>query len=402
MKSLNNQTCYDFLKSRTKGIQNKPAIVFENLKYSFGELIETIDLLSKQLTDAAIKEKDICTVILPNSPQLIIAFYAINKIGAIANIFFFNTEEDEIVEKMKLSGSKVIISTDAVVHNFAKIASQVNITVETTRVVKNKLHPFTATAKTKSLLDTKGFPNLLLSPGTKSPTACIMSEQYLLESNKLVILSNKAFNALVSNLNEAIKISDDLHNVLSSFDLFTVSGLALGVHWTLSNGWTCVINRGELCETISRQNVTAMIANVHSVRLLLNSDTSKSTSLIWMLYVVDQAETQENIDSLANRGIKVITALSKAEVCSVYAIMQDNKDAYDHFLPLPNTQMRSIDAPSKNSKCNNYIDEVTIQSPSIMNGYFSNNQMEYNGIHINKHGEMCVHLFNKNTVYSFD
>ena len=62
------------------------ALEFEDKKISFSEMIEYIELIAKALLASGIKKGDYVSVVAPNTPQAVCMVYAINRIGAIANM----------------------------------------------------------------------------------------------------------------------------------------------------------------------------------------------------------------------------------------------------------------------------------------------------------------------------
>lgn len=346
---------------------------------------------ANQLINASVKKNDVCTVLLPNCPQLIIAFYAINKIGAIANILFVDMNKMEILEKLRLNKSTVLISTNAIVYSFDELPKQLNTIFGTSCVTENKMNTFNL-IKIENTSDTKLFNNYLLLSETKCIPACIVGERSLQKIDKQVVLSNQAINSLVYNLNNAIVTSFEEQKILSSLNMFTVAGLILSVHWTLSNGWTCVIKKEESSEVPIEVGVNAMIVDEYSFKSFFNN-IGKLKSLSWVLFVNKIFESQNDLNMLIERGIRFITALSRPELCSVFAIMQENDNNNDKvFKLLPNTKIKTSDNIKYSFKFDDLYDNIAVQSPSIMSGYLSDNPMEYNGIYINKYGEKWLYI----------
>lgn len=391
MKNLNNLTCYEYLNMRANELNERIAVEFGKDTYNFAELIESIDFFANQLINASVKKNDVCTVLLPNCPQLIIAFYAINKIGAIANILFVDMNKMEILEKLRLNKSTVLISTNAIVYSFDELPKQLNTIFGTSCVTENKMNTFNL-IKIENTSDTKLFNNYLLLSETKCIPACIVGERNLQQIDKQVVLSNQAINNLVYNLNNAIVTSFEEQKILSSLNMFTVAGLILSVHWTLSNGWTCVIKKEESSEVPIEVGVNAMIVDECSFKSFFNN-IGKLKSLSWVLSVNKIFESQNDLNMLIERGIRFITALSRPELCSVFAIMQENDNNNDKvFKLLPNTKIKTSDNIKFSFKFDDLYDNIAVQSPSIMSGYLSDNPMEYNGIYINKYGEKWLYI----------
>ena len=65
--------------------QNNLIDVHELLE-SYKELIDEIKKCAKSLKRLGIKEDDVVTICMPNTPESVIMFYAINMVGAVANM----------------------------------------------------------------------------------------------------------------------------------------------------------------------------------------------------------------------------------------------------------------------------------------------------------------------------
>ncbi|RBQ24374.1 Acetyl-coenzyme A synthetase [Candidatus Methanobinarius endosymbioticus] len=68
-----------------------------------------IDSCVQSLIKLGIKKGDNVTVCLPNIPQAISAFYAINKIGAVSNMIHSLSAPKEIEYYLALADSKFVL-----------------------------------------------------------------------------------------------------------------------------------------------------------------------------------------------------------------------------------------------------------------------------------------------------
>ena len=87
---------YEYMENTAVKYPNNCALEFFNKKMTYKRLLEEIDELALSLSNDGIKENDIVTICMANSPEAVVAFYAINKIGAISNIIHPLSSENEI------------------------------------------------------------------------------------------------------------------------------------------------------------------------------------------------------------------------------------------------------------------------------------------------------------------
>ena len=84
------------------------AITFMQNKMSRKDLIMHIDNMAGFLYSIGVRAKDKVAIISPNVPSSIIAFYGINKIGAVSNIFHPLVAQNDLVKKLKQTDTKVV------------------------------------------------------------------------------------------------------------------------------------------------------------------------------------------------------------------------------------------------------------------------------------------------------
>lgn len=79
-------TLYESFKQCALSHNRQDAIVFYGRRITFGRLLSLVDRTAYGLKNDGVKKNDVVTLCVPNSPSAAIAFYAINKLGAIANL----------------------------------------------------------------------------------------------------------------------------------------------------------------------------------------------------------------------------------------------------------------------------------------------------------------------------
>lgn len=88
---------------------NKTAIVFENERISFGEANRRINRIANALLGLGIKSGDKVAYMLPNCAEIILIYYALQKIGAIAVPLNFRLISKEIRFLVESSDSQTLI-----------------------------------------------------------------------------------------------------------------------------------------------------------------------------------------------------------------------------------------------------------------------------------------------------
>lgn len=121
-----NRNCFEFFRDCTKDFG-----VYD-VAESFGNLISRkkfmrdIEAIAGYLHSKNIKKGDVITIFLPNTVQSFAAFYAANRIGAIANIVHPLTPPDVLEDILKTTHSKAIFIFDILMDKYVSMLRRRN------------------------------------------------------------------------------------------------------------------------------------------------------------------------------------------------------------------------------------------------------------------------------------
>ncbi len=101
-----------FLRNTVETYPNSRAIYFEGFRMTYQELDTAVDQFATGLSKMGIKKGDIVLIDLPNTPQFVIVFFAIVRLGAIANPIIPLNRFVEIVHQANDSKGKALIILD--------------------------------------------------------------------------------------------------------------------------------------------------------------------------------------------------------------------------------------------------------------------------------------------------
>ncbi|MBR5504183.1 MAG: acyl--CoA ligase, partial [Methanobrevibacter sp.] len=111
-------TPYQGLVNNNQDYPFETAVEYFGSKISFGELIKNIDLVAKSLEEYGIKKGDFVTICSTTTPEVIYAFYAISKIGAVANVISPFYTPEELMARINECESNVVIVVDKFLPKF--------------------------------------------------------------------------------------------------------------------------------------------------------------------------------------------------------------------------------------------------------------------------------------------
>lgn len=113
-----NSTPYQGLIKNNSSYPMEIALEYFGAKISFGELIKNTDCVAKSLEAYGVKKGDYVTICSTTTPEVIYAFYAISKIGAVANVISPFYTPEELMARIDECNSKLIIMVDKFLPKF--------------------------------------------------------------------------------------------------------------------------------------------------------------------------------------------------------------------------------------------------------------------------------------------
>lgn len=109
---LPKQTAYSFLYENNIDRMDKYAINYFGRKYTYNELFMKIDECAKAYSELGIKKGDMVAMSMLMTPEAIISFYALNKIGAVAHLVNITHNISEVENTFINTKSKYFITHD--------------------------------------------------------------------------------------------------------------------------------------------------------------------------------------------------------------------------------------------------------------------------------------------------
>ena len=112
---------YDYLKESVIRNEKRTAYSYYGASVSYKGFLKRIDKIAKALTQFNIVENECVTICMPNTPESIALIYAINKIGAIANIIHPLSSTKDIKRALDETNSTVLFCSDTSMPNAKEI-----------------------------------------------------------------------------------------------------------------------------------------------------------------------------------------------------------------------------------------------------------------------------------------
>ena len=254
---------------------NNVAFDFMGRSTTYKTLVKEIEQCAKALKTIGVREGDRVTIAMPNCPQAIQMFYAVNLVGGICNMIHPLSAEKEIEFYLNTSESVTAITLDQFYNKFENIRHNTKVVNIIIASIKDELskpvkagYMLTEGRKVKKIPDDapvirwKDFLHLSCHcfynykvERKGSDPAVILYSGGTTGTTKGILLSNKNFNALgqqVIAANPMFRVGDKM---LAAMPLFHGFGLGVCVHTMLSQGGRCILIPRFTAETYAKQIV---------------------------------------------------------------------------------------------------------------------------------------------------
>lgn len=237
------------------------AYVFMGKKTTYKKFSQSVHICARALKAAGVRVGDRITICMPNCPQGLIMFYAVNVVGAVANMIHPLSSENEIEFYLKESGSIMALTLDQFYHKFEAIREKVDLSNIIVASIKDELskpiragYMLTEGRKIKKI--PKDAPvtrwNYFMDMGRhyhwkyKAERKCtdpavILYSGGTTGTTKGILLSNYNFNALGTQLVKEMPMFRTGDTMLTVMPIFHGFGLGVSVHAALMNGARCIL-----------------------------------------------------------------------------------------------------------------------------------------------------------------
>ncbi|MDR0323429.1 MAG: AMP-binding protein, partial [Treponema sp.] len=240
---------------------NNDALVFFGKKTTREALLKKVEHMSRSFARLGISKGDMVIICLPNTPQAVISFYALNRLGAIPAPIHPLSTGPEIESHAKLVSAKTAITLDGFFPRFSGILQSAGFKKVIVCSLKTEMDPVTKIGfsltlgrkiKPVAYSDTilewaklekeTGLPELD-SPDPIKPDelALILFSGGTTAQPKAIMLSNRNCNALAMQVEASggpLMPGDKMLSILPVFHGF---GLAVGIHAFMINGGICIL-----------------------------------------------------------------------------------------------------------------------------------------------------------------
>lgn len=422
--TIPNINLYKQVSNTKEKYPNNIAYRYFDKNVSYKAFLNKIDKAAISFKELKIKKGDVVTICLPNVPEALVAFYALNKIGAIANMVHPLSAEEEIKEAIVSTKSKYLIMIDMF---YNKIKNGISGT-------KVKKVIFVSAADSMNILMKIGYKLINIKKYEKYPkndffiswkkfiniskrSQIIINEKYgkdtpavILHSGgtsgkpKNVVLQNRAFLLAVKQERICLKrlnVGDSILAIMPNFHGF---GLSVCMHTPIALGFTTILIPqfdSKKFDILFKKNKPTVIVGVPTLyEALISNNNIKNLDLSFLKYAISGGDMlPKSLEDKVNNYLKehgstaqITQGYGMTEALAAVCLAVDDVNKSGSIgIPFPGNYIKIIDPSTRKTNPYNEVGEICINTKGLMMGYLNNESETNTALQIHEDGHVWLH-----------
>lgn len=397
-----NRPLYDYLLEAAEKFPNKIAIHFLGKELTYGQLLDETIRLAGQLARLGLKKGDRVAIMLPNSPQSVISYYAVLMAGGIAVQTNPLYTEWELEHQLRDSGAKMIVCLDQLYPRVSRVKANTELeTIIVTGVQdylpfpKNLLFPIVSKTKIPKKREFKGLDRVYLftdlirtgttdfAPVPVDPEEDLALLQYTGGTTgvaKGVMLTHRN---LIANTEQARKWMYrnryGQEAILGVLPFFHVYGMTVVMNLGIMHVAKLIIlprfNVEETLKTIEKQRPTLFPgAPTMYIALINHPDIHKYDLSSIETCISGSAplpvEVQQTFERLTGGKLVEGYGLSESSPVTHCNLIWGERVPGSIGIPFPDTDAKIVSPETGEELPVNEIGELAVKGPQVMKGYW--------------------------------
>lgn len=404
---------------------NNIAFDFMGKSTTYKKMVQEIEKCAKSLKTLGVRPGDKVTIAMPNCPQAIYMFYAVNLVGGIANMIHPLSAEKEIEFYLNASESTTAITLDQFYDKFEHIRQNtgiINIIIASvkdalSRTIRagymltegrkiQKIPEDAPVIRWKEFMDMSRYcfyKNYRVERGYNDP-AVILYSGGTTGTTKGIVLTNGNFNALGQQIiatNPMFRPGDKMLAVMPMFHGF---GLGVSIHSMLVSGGCCILVPRFTPDSYAklllkyRCNLIAGVPTLYEALLRLPKMKNADLSCLKGVYSGGDSlsvELKKRFDQFLfdhHATIQVregygLTECVTASCLTPYHISREGSIG----IPFPDTYYKIVEHGTQKEVPYGTEGEICLSGPTVMMGYLHHPEETAQTLQTHEDGLAWVH-----------
>lgn len=417
---LPRMTAYEYIYHCNKERLNETAINYFGNLITYAELFQKIDRCARQFSKLGIKKGNIVSICMPTTVETVIAFYALNRLGAVADMLDPRSNKEQLKFYLQENESRILILFDTCYSKIKEILSETSIQqVILTSVAdsmppilkiiyniknckgQNKIEQDNLFITWKKFIQSEA-EKCKIADYEKNMPALLVHSSGTVGTPKGILLSNDNLNALAFQYkltSLSLKRGD---RFLSAIPAFAAFGMVASVHLPLSLGLYTILQPSVTADSMVK--LCLKYKPNHCLTVPRNYDvltaSKKAKDLSFFSSLGCGGDTvNENLEKRIEEDLihkkssgKLYKGWGMSELASTATSeMPSCKNVGSVGIPLAKNVISIFEPGTDKELSYNEQGEICVTGPSVMLGYFKNKELTDKVLKLHRDGRVWLH-----------
>ena len=408
---------YQYLYNNNSNYMSDISIRYYGNSISYRQLFENIGKVANAFASMGIGHGDVVTIMSMHTPETIYSIYALNYLGAIANLVYVTLSSNELSDRIKTTSSKMLLILDAV-SNKANEIENLSVPVVVLPIyesmpihLKIMFGTFSRRHKGNHFI---GYPKFI--KGTHSTAtmsnkhddpAIIVYTSGTTGEPKGVVLTNSALNAhsfQLINAEFGFERGRSFLHVIPPFIGFGISHIHLALNAGVDSTLWLNLKPDAVAKEFFKLKPTYFVSGPTFVDAFLKQRPKNIPNL--KLFVGGGSELPETKEDALNELLRACNSNAvyangygmtetSSTLCSCTTIINKKHSA---GIPMPLTNVKIIDTNSRQELQYGQEGELCFSAPNMMSGYYKNENATNEIIFVDNTGKRWIKTGDLGTV----
>lgn len=418
-----NKTIYEMFLDYAIKNPNDRALNYFGKHITYKNMMDKIDDVADSFMEMGAKRYDIITIIMPNTPEALYAFYATSKIGAVANMIHPLSSETEILNCLKNTESKYVVVVDASYDKMVfdlkdtKVEKIIGVSAGVSMPLYLKIGYFLKAGRkfktphkekfiswSKFLKMHSARQNIIKERNVKDTAAVILQSGGTTGVSKGIVISNGNFASMCIQAGIFWKGLEPHDKILAIMPCFHGFGLALSIHSPLCMGVENILlprfDARTFDKLLDKYKPNFVFGVPTLFEALVNSNNVKNLDLSCIKYIVSGGDSlpaslqdrlniflkEHGSNATVSQGYGMTECLAG---CIVNLGISDNNGCIG--VPGPHIDVKICEPFSQKEVKDGESGEICISGPTVMLGYLNNEEETNNALQVHSDGFTWLH-----------
>ena len=414
---------YNLIKNQVSDRDGFLAYSYFGHSVTYKEFMKQIDAAARAFRSQGVRKGDVVTICMPNTPEAVISFYALNKIGAIASMIHPLSSEQEIKNYLINTNSVMMVMIDLCYEKVAGIIKETDVyktiivSAGSSMSIPIKLgYIFTKSYKIKKpyfkgeymywrdfIAKGNNYKGKVEFETDENTPAVILHSGGSTGTPKGIVLSNGNFNAEAEQIKMLFTELEPNDKVLAIMPVFHAFGLGVSIHAVLHIG-ACVdlipqFDAKKFDKLLIQHNPSIIVGVPTLFEALLNTN-NKKLNLSSLKYVISGGDSlSESLGSRINdflldhkASVQVWQGYGLSEAAGAVILAHGKHNILGSIgIPFPGNTVKIVRAHTQEELPNGEVGEICISGPTVMMGYYNNEEETNDALQIHKDKLLWLH-----------